>query len=1723
MHAKIEEDAPITYDAYVKLSNNEEYFAVDNKVAYVELLTRDFRGFLGTEINKEDNEIIIKNSSYKGMLHMVRLFNHKCRSHPFLRMHQKTYFLVDGMRVSSKEFKILNVPKHLSRDTIEQAVTKLLGSRRFFIKKSGLKPSKNNPDTITVFITVKDLDKCKQLKDIWSIEIDRILYRFAPAHAKDTDIVSRKKYSGEFVGFDNQTTPAAVQEAYTAQNPCHVYRQSDDKFIIEFSTECDLFNACAMTVHFNNYRITGSPRDYNINWSARNKKLAKIPTIRPPSPDKRVSITHQEDRANAVALGKRINSTIITNPPSMDISDTSDTSSSSNSLTNHKDGIVEGARIIFNNNNLDCMDHSINFINLKIGFHNINGLASDPNKLKFLLEWCHANNFDFMGIAETNSHCINLQHFIKDTYDDCSYDLAGSPKSIIKPKGSGVALLIHSKWQKFHFDTKIFSPYLMVSKFGTKHRQLWIWVYYFPPTDKQTLRTFEQIMNNTTFLNPEAKEFSWHQRSQNDTLRIDTRIDHIWIQRHITPSLRFAHHYDGHTLTGSDHDIVVINLYLPDIFPIAYKHTQPITPHDPNFRELSIKMEDITSEHWTHILDSAHRFALLINALHNIANTSEPTDHPQRALDTINNCWADIKDILMSAAAHTLPLRKRNTTHPRLKPKDKPADMNKLERHTAKLFVFLHEIYQYQVTTPHNPAVFFQLKDRWESQILLFNKDYADDRDFQFDSSFLPDFPDWLDQLNKVAHKRKKAERKAFNSYQSNKITAAVEARFAIIQSDQTRWISSSLDQCKSNVSIDRLMVTSEDGLQELLLHPDEVRQAATNAYVSQFRKRNSRIDSLDAHPIWKNAYEPILKANEHIYESIEKNFTLPFWITILQNINKNSAPGTSGITYQLMCHLPPTFVEVILALYRTIFLTGLVPADWKFSIIFPIPKPEKFEYNMANVRPIALLEVVRKIFTKFISTQLSDILQDHNVLCYANYCGLKGESTASPIRLINNLIEDAKENSKELWIVLQDISKAFDSISLDFLDLALKRISLPSHAVNCIINLFKGRTVQVATAFGPSPSFQAADGIDQEDSLSPLLWRIYYDPLLATITALPTKGYNMECVWPHNPFYELVDININHKKCELIVINPSLPRHFLSVSLGTHERDTIHPIQTEARYLGVWISPKNTRSLTKQRLRRTRGEFLHTIQHKKLSLAHVVYLINKVLYPKLIYLSQFTTFTKPEWDAIERPILALVKHTIGVQRFCPNSALYHEGIVELHCLWMVVSTAGIMNLYTVLNDHNDATFTTLLRLRQAQLLMKLPDCCFSVHSRFRSLYMAASRSNLALFYLLLASDLYVNIKLDQIDRLNFSIKNIEFPLLDIWSKSYNVASITRINNKHSQFPLVDLSQLIAGDGSSLMTWKQYRTLAELSRKGPKAKWFTQLESSVLASSDSRYLLPEYRSTQSTFYITRFLKPPSQDDGDYHQPHGARTSRHEPMDCLISIPHDQRDDNIWINRWIGSSDDKDHLIEIKDSLNSVNELSFYTDGSVQNGVLSHLRQRLDDCLDHRSMVINQGAAFVETSSNLQFFTRLVNWPSSTSAELFAILLALLVCPRDCRVKIYTDSNCSISTITRFLRSRSKFCSRGFNNSLILIYIGLLIRDKNLDLELIKVKAHAGDPWNDLADELAKKGAALSTYHQLSFNFGSQACRFSPHFEDTPIEQKLRNFLSTMGTVQSCSE
>ena len=83
------------------------------------------------------------------------------------------------------------------------------------------------------------------------------------------------------------------------------------------------------------------------------------------------------------------------------------------------------------------------------------------------------------------------------------------------------------------------------------------------------------------------------------------------------------------------------------------------------------------------------------------------------------------------------------------------------------------------------------------------------------------------------------------------------------------------------------------------------------------------------------------------------------------------------------------------------------------------------------------------------------------------NFAGLIGSSTESPIHILNMIIEEAKEKNKELWLMLQNMKKAFDSVSLRSLDLALQRIKVSWLGRKLILELFDKRQMRIITALG--------------------------------------------------------------------------------------------------------------------------------------------------------------------------------------------------------------------------------------------------------------------------------------------------------------------------------------------------------------------------------------------------------------------------------------------------------------------------------------------------------------------------------------------------------------------------------------------------------------------------------------------------------------------------------
>ena len=128
-----------------------------------------------------------------------------------------------------------------------------------------------------------------------------------------------------------------------------------------------------------------------------------------------------------------------------------------------------------------------------------------------------------------------------------------------------------------------------------------------------------------------------------------------------------------------------------------------------------------------------------------------------------------------------------------------------------------------------------------------------------------------------------------------------------------------------------------------------------------------------------------------------------------------DKAAGPSKVKYEMLKHLGNFGKKILLILFNLYLKTGSIPLAWKKSLLYPISKGKDWQGILSNTRPIVLLDVTRKCFTKIITNRLSAICKKHNILKGPNFAGLQGESISEPIHLLNNIqyVKKPKKKSK--------------------------------------------------------------------------------------------------------------------------------------------------------------------------------------------------------------------------------------------------------------------------------------------------------------------------------------------------------------------------------------------------------------------------------------------------------------------------------------------------------------------------------------------------------------------------------------------------------------------------------------------------------------------------------------------------------------------------------------
>jgi len=330
-----------------------------------------------------------------------------------------------------------------------------------------------------------------------------------------------------------------------------------------------------------------------------------------------------------------------------------------------------------------------------------------------------------------------------------------------------------------------------------------------------------------------------------------------------------------------------------------------------------------------------------------------------------------------------------------------------------------------------------------------------------------------------------------------------------------------------------------------------------------------------------------------------------------------------------------------------------------------------------------------------------------HHILKGNNFAGLPGGSTEVPIKLMNMILEDAKENSKPVWILLQDLSKAYDRVDLAILRKAMDRLKIPHSCTNFILDFFTHRKNTVLTQGGLSEFYDVKIGIDQGEVISPLLWCIYFDPLLCEITNL-NKGYTLSHKWMANvnqglqrqltaqiaalgfmddanwifssfedledilevadDFYMLTRAAINKDKSKLLT-NITATKDPITIRFG-NKIILIQPSFDAVRFLGVMINIHINHSFVKKELKTTIRYFINLTKTKPITDKQFCYIANHVLLLQLLYKMCNTSLSQSFCVKLNQSIRSLFKHKCSFPKTAPNAVFHSKLFYSLSDIW---------------------------------------------------------------------------------------------------------------------------------------------------------------------------------------------------------------------------------------------------------------------------------------------------------------------------------------------------------------------------------------------------------------------------------------------------------------------
>ena len=220
----------------------------------------------------------------------------------------------------------------------------------------------------------------------------------------------------------------------------------------------------------------------------------------------------------------------------------------------------------------------------------------------------------------------------------------------------------------------------------------------------------------------------------------------------------------------------------------------------------------------------------------------------------------------------------------------------------------------------------------------------------------------------------------------------------------------------------------------------------------------------------------------------------------ILGALPSSKAPGPDRIPNEVLKALAPEISKGIAQGISRIFAGEAQPPQFRESITLALRKEGRKDYSLpTSYRPIALENTLAKVLEKVLANRLSDAAETHGLLPWNQMGARKDRSTTTAIGLLTTCVQTAwSAKPRSVVSVLSlDIAGAFDNVSHDRLQHALRRKGIPEWMLRAIAGFTQDRRTRIAYPGFESEWVTTSHGIPQGSPLSPILFLFFISELL--------------------------------------------------------------------------------------------------------------------------------------------------------------------------------------------------------------------------------------------------------------------------------------------------------------------------------------------------------------------------------------------------------------------------------------------------------------------------------------------------------------------------------------------------------------------------------------------------------------------------------------------------